>query len=78
MLLRKGCVLTLASKHKKSIFWVYSTFGSEIQISINLKKTINLISRHKINNFKTGFNHKLNQDFKILCHKINTTFHRTF
>ena len=66
MLLRKSCVLTLANKHKKSIFWVYNTYGSNIQILTGPNSNVNLITRHQIINFKSGFY------FKVNCLGINT------
>jgi hypothetical protein len=59
MLLRKSCVLTLANKHKKSAYWVYSKYGSEIAVQVSEKKSVELLTRHKITNFKSGF--KLNE-----------------
>lgn len=60
MLLRKSCVLTLANKHKKSIFWVYNTYGNNISILTGLNSSVNLITRHQIINFKSGFHLKVN------------------
>ena len=76
MLLRKSCALTLSNKHKKSVFWVYSTYGSEIQIPIGPKQSVNLITRHEISNFKTGFKLKSNQNLKVFWDQVNS-FHST-
>jgi hypothetical protein len=59
-LLRKSCVLTLAKKHKKSMNWVYTVFGSEIVVS-NGKKETRLRTRASILNHRNEFN--LNTDF---------------
>lgn len=54
-LLRSSCILTLASKHKKSKNWVYTVYGSEITV-LNGKKKTKLISRSCILNYFNAFN----------------------
>jgi len=71
MLLRKSCALTLSNKHKKSLSWVYNTYGSEIQILIGQEQSVNLITRHEISNFKTGFKLKSDQDLKTFWDQVN-------
>lgn len=57
-LLRKSCVLTLANKHNKNQFWVYTVYGSEITVNKNKSgtKNIPLISRSTILNHPNKFN----------------------
>ena len=58
-LLRKSCVLTLANKHKKSMNWVYTVYGSEIAVNKGKKKEVSLITRSTILNYPNKFNLKL-------------------
>jgi hypothetical protein len=74
MLLRKSCAITLANKHKKSVHWVYSTYGSEIQVPTGPKKNLSLISRHQISNFKRGFKLNMDQYDRTLWQELST-FH---
>lgn len=58
-LLRKSCVLTLANKHKKSMNWVYTVYGSEIVVNKGKKKKeVSLITRSTILNYPNKFNLK--------------------
>jgi retron-type reverse transcriptase len=56
-LLRSSCVLTLANKHKKSKYWVYTVYGSEVTV-LNGKKETRLIRRTSIRNHFNDFNLK--------------------
>jgi hypothetical protein len=58
LLLRISCVLTLANKHKKNMFWVYRKYGNSVKIfrEVDSNGTINLITRHQVTQWKSGFN----------------------
>lgn len=71
MLLRKSCVLTLANKHKKSAYWVYGKYGSEIAVQVSEKKSVELLTRHKIANFKSGFKLNEEQNYTLFWEKTN-------
>ena len=53
-IIRKSCILTLASKHKKSQSWVYAIYGEQITV----KKNMSLISWTVISNYPDNFNLK--------------------
>jgi hypothetical protein len=59
-LLRKSCVLTLATKHKKNVNWVYTVYGNEIKVNKN-KRHIQLFDRSKILNYPNKFNFNIDK-----------------
>jgi hypothetical protein len=72
-LLRKSCILTLANKHKKSIYWVYTVYGRDISVS-TCTKEIRLKSRASILNHRNKFNLKtdfFSLDFYGMGNAIN-------
>lgn len=62
-LLRKSCILTLATKHKKSMSWIYTVYEKEVIVSTG-KEQIRLKSRASILTHRNEFNLKI--DFSRL------------
>jgi hypothetical protein len=67
LLLRVSCVLTLANKHKKSLYWIYNFYGNEIVVNKGKNKNeISLITREKITNYPNHFS--LKTDVSVINH----------
>ena len=53
--LRRSCALTLARKHKKSSLWVYTTYGSDIELELPSGSKVALPTRAHITNVAAKF-----------------------
>jgi len=78
-LLLKSCALTLANKHKKSLFWVYNVYGSDLKVNLGEGlKDVSLITRSEILNSPNKFN--LNTKENTMDHfsidKVIGRFHK--
>ena len=52
---RRSCALTLARKHKKSSLWVYTTYGSGIELELPSGSKVALPTRAHIRNVAAKF-----------------------